>query len=317
MMRRVQVVDVTLRDGGYRNQFSFSLDTSAEVIGALDQVGLDYIEFTLRLPEPNFTNTRGENSFLQAARKSAPRAKLAVMGLGGQTTPADIQDLKACGMDLVRIVIGPTDADPAAALALISAAKACGLEASANFSFSLHWTPQAMEEMACRAVDAGADILYIADSLGSMTPDDVKSRGELLRRANPKHFGFHGHDNIGMALLNSITAMEMGADFIDGSLRGMGNSSGNLKTEILLIYLNKMQGTHYDLARLLALADQFEQRVPEARPIHLPRQIMLGCLDLEDKIEDMRAVAKMAREKQVTWFDAVSQFARDGKSPRR
>lgn len=305
--KRPRVLDVTLRDGGFRNEFDFGEKVSAWVVEGLDHVGVDYIEFSLRLPEPKGLNVNGENGFLKKIRAVAPRAKLAVMCVPGLTTVADVREIKECGIDLIRVVFGYEE-ETGPGLLLVKEAKKLGMEAAVNISYALRWERSAMEKLSLDAAATGADMLYIADSCGSMTPHEVKDRIALVKKAGPKHIGFHGHDNIGMALLNSITAMEAGADFIDASLRGMGNSSGNLKTEIFLVYLNKMGGTDYDLVKLLELTDQFEKHVPEAKPVHTAQQIMLGCFDLHEKAEYLSAIDKIAAEQKISWFNALVAY---------
>ena len=85
----------------------------------------------------------------------------------------------------------------------------------------------------------------------------------------------------------------------------MGNSSGNLKTEIFLVYLNKMWGTYYDVVELLKLTHEFEEHVPQAKPVHTSQQIMLGCFDLHEKPEYLSAIERMTEDKKIFWFDVV------------
>jgi 4-hydroxy 2-oxovalerate aldolase len=103
------------------------------------------------------------------------------------------------------------------------------------------------EEQAC--LDALAtidhvDAVYLADSLGSMRPARVT---ELIRRFathTPHPIGFHAHDNQGLALANSLAAIEAGASWIDATMAGMGRGAGNAKTEQLLGLLrNREPGT--------------------------------------------------------------------------
>lgn len=306
-MKKLHILDVTLRDGGLRNKNNFGEQVSCDVVSTLDAIGLDYIEFTLRIPSPKALNLNGENDFLKLARKQAPHAKLAVMCIPELINDHEFLEMKECGMDLIRFVF-QTSSDLNLGLNKIIAAKSAGLEVSANFTCATQWKKPIIELFSSKFIEAGVDIIYLADSSGSMMPSDVKEYMSIVQKLNPPHIGFHAHDNLGMALMNSLTAIECGADFVDSSLRGMGNSSGNLKTETLLTYLNKAVNYSFDLSRLMDLANNFEQWIPESSPVHTPQQMWLGILDLPEKPEDLSEISRIANSKNISWFEAAVQF---------
>lgn len=306
-MKKLHILDVTLRDGGLRNKNNFGRQVSSDVVATLDAIGLDYIEFTLRIPSPEALNLNGKNDFLKLIRQQAFRSKLAVMCIPEMINDHEFEEIKSCGMDLVRFVFQNTS-DLTIGLHKIIAAKSAGLEVSANFTCATQWEKQVIELFVSKFLEAGTDIIYLADSSGSMMPSDVKEYMGIIQKLNPPHIGFHAHDNLGMALMNSLTAIECGADFIDSSLRGMGNSSGNLKTETLLIYLNKVFNYSFDLAKLLDLATKFEDWIPESTPVHTPQQMWLGLLDLPEKPEDLSEISRIANSKDISWFEAAAQF---------
>jgi 4-hydroxy 2-oxovalerate aldolase len=97
------------------------------------------------------------------------------------------------------------------------------------------------------------DVLYFADSLGDMLPVDVRQMMSLLRTNWSGPIGIHTHDNRGVALLNSLEAIDQGATWIDSTVLGMGRGAGNTKTEHLLIELVSRQYTQYDAQALFRL----------------------------------------------------------------
>ncbi|MDP1575044.1 MAG: hypothetical protein Q8L78_08980 [Coxiellaceae bacterium] len=293
-MKKLHILDVTLRDGGLRNKNNFGEKVSCDVVSTLDAIGLDYIEFTLRIPSPKALNLNGENDFLKLIRNQAPHAKLAVMCIPEIINDDEFAQMKHCGMDLVRFAF-QTSSDLETGLRKIAAAKSAGLAVSANFTCATQWSKSLIESFVSNFLSAGADIIYLADSSGSMIPADVEKYMDIIQKLNPPHVGFHAHDNLGLALMNSLTAIDCGADFIDSSLRGMGNSSGNLKTETLLVYLNKTQNYSFDLQKLLNLSSQFEQWIPESTPVHTPQQMWLGLLDLPENPEDQAKIVDIAQ----------------------
>ena len=85
----------------------------------------------------------------------------------------------------------------------------------------------------------GSDLVYIVDSAGGMLPDDVERYFNAIKQISTIKTGFHGHDNIGMALANSLYAVELGIDFIDCSMQGLGRSAGNTSLENFTVCLQK------------------------------------------------------------------------------
>jgi 4-hydroxy 2-oxovalerate aldolase len=86
----------------------------------------------------------------------------------------------------------------------------------------------------------GADCVYIVDSAGAMLPADAAGRVKALKEALSVQVGFHAHNNLGVAIGNTLAALEAGADQIDGTLRGLGAGAGNAATELLAATLDKL-----------------------------------------------------------------------------
>lgn len=138
-----------------------------------------------------------------------------------------------------------------------------------------------MAGQAERAVEAGADVIYLADSNGSMTPDRTARLVTTIHSVGQCHVGFHAHDNLGLAMSNSIAAVEAGASFIDSSLRGMGKGAGNLKLELWLGFLRRAHGVAgYEYAPLLDQVDHLEKTDSHARPAQPLDDLILGLFDL-------------------------------------
>ena len=84
------------------------------------------------------------------------------------------------------------------------------------------------------------DVLYFADSLGNMTPDNVKFICDALRKGWSGPLGIHTHNNKELALINSITALKNGVTWCDGTITGMGRGAGNASTEGLLLEMSQL-----------------------------------------------------------------------------
>jgi 4-hydroxy 2-oxovalerate aldolase len=83
----------------------------------------------------------------------------------------------------------------------------------------------------------------MVDSFGGVSPVDVRETVARIKEKTNCPIGFHGHNNLEMGLINTITAIDNGVDYVDATILGMGRGAGNLKMELLLTYLNK----HYNL----------------------------------------------------------------------
>ncbi|HET7460276.1 MAG TPA: hypothetical protein VFJ82_03475, partial [Longimicrobium sp.] len=178
------------------------------------------------------------------------------------------------GMDFIRVgtdVTGVADARP-----YLERARRRGLFATANLMKSYAVPPEEFAEAAALAESFGAEVVYLVDSAGSMFPEDVLAYLDALRRRSGVRFGFHGHDNLGMAVYNSLFAADQGASFVDASLRGLGRSSGNAPTELLAAALDK-RGYHtgIDVLRLVRAGDACQCPLL-ARPAITPLDVVSG-----------------------------------------
>jgi len=139
------------------------------------------------------------------------------------------------------------------AVPYIEKAKALNMIVSVNFMKSYTESPKTFAQIAKRAWSLGIDYVYLVDSAGGMLPEDIKSYMEELFSAVPEiKVGFHGHNNLGLAIINSLTAIEQGATLIDVSLMGIGRGGGNTYFEQLIsILLKKGYPVNIDLFMLL------------------------------------------------------------------
>ena len=138
----------------------------------------------------------------------------------------------------------------------VEKAKNAGIFSAVNFMKSYVISPGEFEKVARQAVDMGADVVYVVDSAGNMTPAKVRSHLEPIQDLET---GFHAHNNLGLAVANAIAAEEMGAAVIDASLQGMGRCTGNTVTE-QFVALMQREGKLTDID-LFALMDASEELV--------------------------------------------------------
>ena len=116
-------------------------------------------------------------------------------------------------------------------------------------------------------VSYGAEGIVIMDSAGSYFPQDVTERVGLLVRSHGVPVGFHAHNNLGMAIANSVAALEAGASMLDGCARGFGAGAGNAALEVLVPVVMRLgYRTGIDLYKLLDAAELAEREIMKAMP---------------------------------------------------
>lgn len=246
-MAKIFLTDTTLRDGSHTVSHKFTPEDIKKVVSALDEAGVDIIELGHGDGLTGSTINYGfsdhtDYELIEAAASVIKNAKLAVLLLPGIGTVEDLEKAKASGATAVRIATHCTEADVAEQH--IRAAKEMGLF-TVGFLMMAHLTDvDRLVEEALKMESYGADVVYATDSAGAMLPKDVTEKITALKKNLKVPIGFHSHNNLGVAIANSLTAIEAGAEYIDGSLSGLGAGAGNTSTETLVAVLNRMNIDH-------------------------------------------------------------------------
>lgn len=236
MADRIKLVDSTLRDGSHAVRHSFTEEQVERIVEKLDTCGVDLIELShgdgLGGSSYNYGFSKVDTfDLLKAASKHVRKAKLTVLLLPGIGTIADLTRAQECGASAVRVATHVTEADVSAEH--IHAAKDLGMMA-VGFLMMMHMAPVGrIVEEAKKMESYGADYINLADSAGYLMPDDVKARIGAVVDAVGIPVGFHAHNNLGMAIANSLAAVQAGVSYLDGTLRGLGAGAGNAQIELV------------------------------------------------------------------------------------
>lgn len=257
-MTAITLLDVSLRDGGHRTNFNFSPSELQRIIEPLDSSGIEYIEVGYRNGSLHPIENMGaaglcQKDYLLYCQSLLAKAKMAVMLHPCNVTSADLQELKACGVQLVRLCIAKGELQ--SAIPVIQQAKGLALKVSVNFIHLSYYTEAELDDVVEMASQYRPDIIYFADSNGSMLPLKVKNIFKKYTSRYALSFGFHAHDNLGLAQTNALAAMNGGVHFVDASLAGMGKGTGNLKLEFFIACLQAMDCKKYQLPPVLAAAN--------------------------------------------------------------
>ncbi len=241
-MTAFRLTDSTLRDGSHALAHQFTVDQVRAVVRGLDAAGVPVIEVShgdgLGGSSFNygFSHTN-EKSLLAAAVEEATKAKIAVLMLPGIGVKDDLVDAAEIGAKVARIATHCTEADIAEQH--IALAKELGMETVGFLMMSHMISPDELVVQAKLMESYGADCVYVVDSAGAMTIDDARSRISAVKAAVSCQVGIHAHNNLSLAVANSMAALEEGADQIDGCTTGLGAGAGNCPTEILVAAFEK------------------------------------------------------------------------------
>jgi len=156
---------------------------------------------------------------------------------------------------MVRMAIDPKNFERA--LSLAKKVKELGFEVAFNVMYMSTWKDQKEFIDLLPEVNGIADYFYMVDSYGGVYPSDVRETVALVRSKTNVKLGFHGHNNLEMALANTLTAIDENVDIVDATITGMGRGAGNLKTELLLCSLQSKKVLDFDYNELAKIVDAF------------------------------------------------------------
>lgn len=293
-MQSYKLLDVTLRDGGYKNNFRFSYEQVRNILTRLQKVGVDYIEVGYRngslKPISNIGITgQCPPDYLRAARQLITNSKMVVILHPHNVNLDELEELADCGVDLVRICY--TKYSQHIYADYVKKARELGMEVTVNLTrvTQYQWPDLLTTIKQISALDLQA--LYFADSNGHLTPTRTKKLFKNASLLTDIELGLHAHNNLELALGNTIAAIEAGAKWIDASILGMGKGAGNLKLESFLGYQFAEYGRNQELnmAAVVEFQSYMKNIMPESIPRPLDRELVLGSTNLS--ADDMASVS--------------------------
>lgn len=255
----IQLTEVCLRDGSHVMSHQFTEQQVRDVTRGLDDAGMHYIEVSHGDGLGGSTFQYGkslvnEMKLIEAAVDECKQSKVAVLLIPGIGTVHELKQASELGARLVRVATHVTEADVSAQH--ISKARELGMEAL-GFLMMAHSAPvEKLVEQAKLMESYGAEAVYVTDSAGALLPHEVRERVRALRNSLDIEVGFHAHNNLSVAVANTLVAIEEGATRIDGSVRCLGAGAGNTQTEVLLAVLDRMGiDVGVDLYKMMDVAE--------------------------------------------------------------
>lgn len=257
----MKLLDCTLRDGGYYTNWDFSNDLINDYLESMRSINMDFVELGFRslkndgfkggcaFTTDSFIDSLGIPSGLRigvminASELAGPLEKMS-FALNKLFKPADKSQVS-----LVRIASHIHEIEQA--LEAVSRLKDKGYIVGLNLMQIADRSKDEIVSLAKKAGKYPLDVLYFADSMGGMNPSQTREIISAFREGWSGDLGIHTHDNMGQAVANSVTAVEEGVSWVDGTVTGMGRGPGNAKTEYLILALEAYRDAKSNMIPLL------------------------------------------------------------------
>ena len=263
---KLNILDCTLRDGGYYNNWHFDKDLINEYLKVMDIIKVDYVEIGFRFIDK--VKTKGptaysEESFLKSL-KIPKNLKIGIMiNAADFVSSKDIISLakknfrskKNSIISLVRVACHYNELH--SIKPLINWLKKSGYKVGINIMQIPELSFKEIKKSVLLIKKTNADILYFADSLGSLDSNKTIKIIKNIRLFWKGPMGIHTHDNMGKALENSIAAINNSVQWIDSTVTGMGRGPGNTKTEYAILEFKSKKLNNEKLVSLLKLIKDY------------------------------------------------------------
>lgn len=242
----IKVLDCTIRDGGLTNNSCFTMETVRAVYKAACEAGVDYVELGYRnnremLAGNEFGAWRfcDEDDLRKATEGIEPTkgTKLAVMMDAHKSSLDDVRPKDESVIDMIRVATYVKDVDKA--IDLCKCANQQGYETCINImAISQEGSPFLDEALQQIEEETQALAVMVVDSFGALYSEEVHFFvAKYKEHLKTKEVGVHMHNNQQLAFANTIEGIIKGANYVDGTMFGLGRGAGNCPTELLMGFL--------------------------------------------------------------------------------
>jgi len=241
----IKVIDCTIRDGGLANDSKFELDMVRNVYRAICAAGVDYVELGYRNSKEMFPPSEyglwrfcDEDVLQKVVEGIDPGGtKITVMQDAHKAKAEDVLERDQSVVDMIRVATYVKDVDKAIALAQNATQK--GYDCTINIMAISHESSPFLDEALQQIEEeTEAKAVYVVDSFGALYSEKVHFLvAKYQQYIKTKEIGVHFHNNQQLAFANTIEGIIKGANYLDGTLFGLGRGAGNCPLELLLAFL--------------------------------------------------------------------------------
>lgn len=275
-MAKIHLLDCTLRDGGYVNNWIFGAEAMAQIQAGLEDAGVDIIELGFIRDEAIHPQRSVFNSAEDLHTRISPKRGNAIYSAMIEGTEPEtcfpVERLKTpaeSGIDLIRVCTWKRLM--AEHLSYCQSIQEQGYLVSIQPTAVEQYNKGEFTELLKRTNDVKPYSLYVVDTWGTQSPMQICRYLELAERYLDRtiKIGYHGHNNKMQALSCAQAALNMNLSHdlcIDASIMGMGRGVGNLQTEIIMDYLNEAYGKTYDARKIVALFQHYLREIYAKSP---------------------------------------------------
>ncbi|WP_307813657.1 4-hydroxy-2-oxovalerate aldolase [Streptomyces sp. N35] len=267
----VQIHDPTLRDGHHAVAHQLDADQLRAYAVAANAARIPVVEVghgnglgasSLQIGRAKLP----DHVMLKTVRAALTESRMGVFMAPGWGTADDLRAAVDLGADVIRIAAHCTEADVTEHH--LTVARSLGAQAQGVLLMSHMTSPDELAHQCRMLTEFGAQAVGIMDSAGHYLPPDVTTRIQAITAAVDAPVIFHGHNNLSMAVANSVAAVEAGARIIDATARGFGAGAGNAQLEVLVAVLERYgHPTGIGLREVLHAADVAGRRLMDSQPV--------------------------------------------------
>ena len=308
----IKVVDCTIRDGGLTNDSHFTVETVRAVYRAVCASGVDYVELGYRNSKEMFSPAEfgpwrfcDEDQLRKVIDGVDPfGTKLAVMQDAHKAVAEDVLPCDESVVDMIRIATYVKDVDKAIRLANNATDK--GYEATINvMAISQEGGPSLDEALQQMEAETSVNAVYVVDSFGALYSEEIHYFIEKYQMfLKTKEVGIHCHNSQQLAFANTIEGIIKGANYVDGTLYGLGRGAGNCPLELLLGFLKNPK---FNIIPVLEVIEN--EIIPLRKEIewgyHIP--FMLAGILNQHPREAMAWMNADRKEDYVSFYNRISE----------
>ena len=270
MKNKIQILDCTLRDGGYYNNWNFNTNLVNKYFKTIDDAKIDAVELGYRFIDKSSSYGKFaylDEIFLKNLKIKKNLLKFVMINssdfflnnkIDYKIVEKNFLNINHTIIDGIRIAVNIKDYKKCKILCKIF--HNYGYKICLNLMQASNKNNEFYKKLSSDISKWNTvDVLYFADSLGNMMPQEVYDLTKIFKKYFNKKIGVHLHNNKGFGLINSVYAANAGINWIDSTILGMGRGSGNVPTETLLLEMNNLKLHNGNIYKIENILSDFEK----------------------------------------------------------